>query len=78
MDIFEKVKEVILENLSCEEGDVTMKASLTDDLGADSLDAVELNMALEDAFDVKIPDEALEQMKTVADIVNYIEAHTQG
>ena len=70
MDIFAKVKEVILDNLSCDETDVTLKASLTEDLGADSLDAVELNMALEDAFDVKIPDEALEQMKTVGDIVS--------
>lgn len=77
MDIFAKVKEVILDNLSCDEADVTLKASLTEDLGADSLDAVELNMALEDAFDVKIPDEALEQMKTVGDIVSYIEAHLE-
>ncbi|MCI8653823.1 MAG: acyl carrier protein [Angelakisella sp.] len=77
MDIFAKVKEVILDNLSCDETDVTLKASLTEDLGADSLDAVELNMALEDAFDVKIPDEALEQMKTVGDIVSYIEAHLE-
>ena len=77
MDIFAKVKEVILDNLSCDETDVTLKASLTEDLGADSLDAVELNMALEDAFDVKIPDAALEQMKTVGDIVSYIEAHLE-
>ena len=75
MDIFEKVKEVILENLSCEEGDVTMKASLTDDLGADSLDAVELNMALEEAFGKGIPDEDLEKLSTVKDIVDYIDTH---
>lgn len=78
MDIFAKVKEVILDNLSCEEEDITLTASLTDDLGADSLDAVELNMAMEDAFDVKIPDEALEQMKTVGDIVKYLEANIEA
>lgn len=78
MDIFAKVKEVILDNLSCEEEDITLTAGLTDDLGADSLDAVELNMAMEDAFDVKIPDEALEQMKTVGDIVKYLEANIEA
>ena len=53
---FEKVKEIIVDTLSCDEKDVTMQASLSDDLDADSLDAVELNMALEDAFGVSIPD----------------------
>ncbi len=73
---FEKVKEIIVDTLSCKEEDVTMQASLADDLDADSLDAVELNMALEDAFGVSIPDEELASMKTVADIVGYLDSHT--
>ena len=73
---FEKVKEIIVDTLSCDEKDVTMQASLSDDLDADSLDAVELNMALEDAFGVSIPDEELSSMKTVADIVGYLDSHT--
>jgi acyl carrier protein len=73
MDIFEKVQDVIVDTLSCDKADVTMEASLTDDLGADSLDAVELNMALEEAFGAEIPDEELEKLKTVKDIVHYIE-----
>jgi len=70
---FEKVKEVIVETLSCEEEKVTLEAALIEDLGADSLDAVELNMALEEAFSISIPDEALANFKTVQDIVTYIE-----
>lgn len=73
--IFEKVREVIVQTLSCKEDDVTLEASITEDLGADSLDAVELNMALEEAFEISIPDEALAEMVTVADIVTYIENH---
>lgn len=73
---FEKVQEIIVETLSCGKDEVTMTAKLTDDLGADSLDAVELNMALEDAFGVSISDEALSEMKTVGDIVAYLEAHS--
>ena len=70
---FEKVKEIIVDTLSCEEEKVTMEASLTEDLGADSLDAVELNMALEEAFSISIPDEALAEFKAVSDIVIYSE-----
>lgn len=70
---FDKVKEIIVDSLSCDENSVTMQASLSEDLGADSLDAVELNMALEDAFGVSIPDDELASMKTVADIVEYLE-----
>lgn len=70
---FDKVKEIIVDTLSCEEDKVTLEASLSDDLGADSLDAVELNMALEEAFDISIPDEELANFKTVNDIVTYIE-----
>lgn len=70
--IFEKVKEVIVENLSCSAEDVKPEATLMDDLQADSLDAVEISMALEDAFDVEIPDEEFANMKTVQDIVTYL------
>lgn len=70
---FEKVKSIIVDTLSCDENAVTLEASLEDDLGADSLDAVELNMSLEEAFDISIPDEKLADFKTVADIVDYIE-----
>ena len=72
--MFEKVKEIIVDTLSCEEDLVTMEATLAEDLGADSLDAVELNMALEDGIGVSIPDEKMAEMKTVGDIVKYLEA----
>ncbi len=71
--MFEKVRDVIVETLGCEADIVTLEASLADDLGADSIDAVELNIALEDALNVSIPDEALAEMKTVGDIVSYLE-----
>ena len=73
--MFEQVKAVILDSLSCEPEDITMEARLVEDLEADSLDAVELNMALEDACGVSIPDEELAKLKTVGDIYNYITAH---
>ena len=72
---FEKVRDRIVETLSCDADKVTMEASLTEDLEADSLDAVELNMALEDACGVSVPDEELAKLKTVGDIYNYIIAH---
>lgn len=75
--IFEEVREVIVKTLSCKIEDVKLETSLTDDLGADSLDAVELNMALEEAFEISIPDEALAEMKLVSDIVKYIEEKKQ-
>ncbi len=71
--MFEKVRDIIVESLNCDMNDVTMEASLSEDLGADSLDAVELNMAIEDAFGKAIPDEALAEFKTVGDIVRYLE-----
>ena len=70
---FDKVKDIIVENLGCDEAEVTMEAHLMDDLGADSLDAVELSLALEDELGVKIPDEDFEKMTTVKDIVDYID-----
>ena len=72
---FEEMKKIVVDTLNCDEDKVTMEASLTEDLEADSLDAVELNMALEDACGVSIPDEVLAKLKTVGDIYNYITAH---
>ena len=72
---FEEMKKIVVDTLNCDEDKVTMEASLTEDLEADSLDAVELNMALEDACGVSIPDEELAMLKTVGDIYNYITAH---
>ena len=75
--VFEQVRDVIVDTISCDEEEVTMEASIANDLGCDSLDAVELNMAFEDAFGITIPDEDMAQMKTVGDVVNYIEAHQE-
>lgn len=74
-EIFAKVKDVIADQLSVEEDDVTPEASFFDDLGADSLDIVELVMALEDSFGISIPDEDAESIKTVGDAVDYIAAN---
>jgi len=74
-ELFDKVKEVIVDQLSVEEDDVVEEASFVDDLGADSLDIVELVMALEESFGVSIPDEEAEGIKTVGDAVAYIEAN---
>ncbi|MBC8546194.1 acyl carrier protein [Clostridiaceae bacterium NSJ-31] len=71
--VFEKVKGIIMDQLDVEEDAVTMEASIIDDLGADSLDVVDLVMSLEEEFDVEIPDEEVENIKTVGDIVKYIE-----
>jgi acyl carrier protein len=73
--VFEEVKEVIVDTLSCEADKVTMEANIFDDLGADSLDAVELNLALEEKFDIAIDEDAMAEIKTVGDIVEYLEAH---
>lgn len=74
-EIFEKVKEVVTEQLNVDEGAVTNEASFIDDLGADSLDIVELVMALEESFGISIPDEEAENIKTVSDAVSYIETN---
>ncbi len=71
---FERVKKVVVEQLSVEEDQVTMEASFTADLGADSLDTVELVMAFEDEFGVEIPDEEAEKIATVQDAVKYIDS----
>jgi len=72
-DIFEKVKQIVVDQLSVDEGQVTSDANFTNDLGADSLDVVELVMALEEEFDIEIPDEAAENIATVGAAVEYIE-----
>lgn len=69
---FDKIKEMIVEQLDVEADEVTMDANIQEDLGADSLDIVDLVMAVEDEFEIKIEDEAVEGMKTVGDIVNFI------
>ena len=71
-EIFEKVKGIIVEQLGDAETAVNMEASFIDDLGADSLDIVELIMALEEAFDIEIPDADAEKVVTVGDVVEYI------
>ena len=71
--VFEKVRDILVEQLDVEEEKVTMEASISDDLGADSLDVVDLVMSLEEEFDVEIPDDQVENIKTVGDIVKYIE-----
>ncbi|MFZ5986908.1 MAG: acyl carrier protein [Bacillota bacterium] len=70
--VFEKVKKIIVEQLGVEEEEITMESSFIDDLGADSLDIVELIMALEEEFDLEIPDSEAEKISTVGDIVEYI------
>ena len=72
-EIFNKLKELVADQLGVEEDEVTMEATMQDDLGADSLDLVDLVMSVEEEFGVKVADEDLENIKTVGDIVNYIE-----
>lgn len=71
--VFEKVRDILVDQLDVEEEKVTMNASIQDDLGADSLDIVDLIMSLEEEFDVEIPDDQVEGMKSVGDIVKYVE-----
>mgnify|MGYP004482816473 CR=1 FL=1 len=74
-EIFDKVKSIIVEQLGVNESTITLEASFIDDLGADSLDIVELIMALEEAFDIEIPDADAEKVVTVGDVVDYIKDH---
>ena len=77
-EINEKVKQIISEQLGVDEAEVTPSASFVDDLGADSLDTVELVMAFEEAFDIEIPDEDAEKIRTVSDAVDYIGKHAKA
>lgn len=76
-DTFEKVKGIVKEQLDVDEDKITPSANFIDDLGADSLDTVELVMALEEEFEVEIPDEDAENIKTVQDVVNYIKKNAE-
>jgi len=73
MAVDDKVKQIVSEQLGVDEGEVTPSASFVDDLGADSLDVVELVMAFEEAFDIEIPDEDAEKIKTVQEAIDYID-----
>jgi acyl carrier protein len=76
MSVEEKVKEIIVDQLGVDEKQVMPKASFIDDLGADSLDTVELVMALEEEFDIEIPDEEAEKIASVENAIDYIKNHT--
>ena len=76
-EVFEEVKAIIVEQLGVAESAVTLEASFIDDLGADSLDIVELIMALEEEFDTEIPDGDAEKIVTVGDVVDYIKEHVE-
>ena len=75
--IFDKVKEIIADKLSVDESSIAMESTFVDDLGADSLDVVELIMSLEEELEMEIPDEDAAEFTTVADVVKYIEAHNE-
>ena len=70
--MIDKIKEIVARELMVDEGDITLETDILNDLGADSLSVVDLAMALEDEFEIEMPDEELEGIKTVGDIVNYI------
>lgn len=76
MALLDQVKEVVVEQLGVEEEQVVETASFIDDLGADSLDTVEMIMALEEEFDIEIPDEEAEKLKTVKNVMDYIQANS--
>lgn len=77
MNVFEKVKSIIVSELKVAEEKITLEASLAEDLGADSLDAVEVIMAIENEFDIEINDEVAQGMKTVGEVVSYIEGQVK-
>ena len=73
--VLDKMKDILVEQLECNPEDITMESLLVDDLGADSLDAIDIVMSVEDTFKVEVPDEIIEKIETVGDIVNYLEDH---
>ncbi len=76
--VFEKIRDILCNQLDLDPENVTMESTLADDLGADSLDVVDLVMSIEDTFGVEFPDEEIENMKTVGDVVEFIESNTDG
>ncbi|MBQ4338875.1 MAG: acyl carrier protein [Clostridia bacterium] len=74
--VFEKIKKIVTEQLEVDESIITLDASITSDLGADSLDLVDLAMSIEDEFDIELNDDALETIKTVGDMVRFVEDNT--
>ena len=77
MSTFEKVRDIVVEQLGVEADEVAIESTFIDDLGADSLDIVELIMAFEEEFNIEIPDEAAEKIKTVQDVVTYIDQNSK-
>ncbi|MEE1238404.1 MAG: acyl carrier protein [Acutalibacteraceae bacterium] len=73
--VFEKIKEILAEQLDANAEEMTMETRIDEDLGADSLDVVELLMSIEDEFEVEIPDEEIENLKTIGDVVEYIQSN---
>lgn len=73
--VFEKVKAILSEQFDVEEDSITLDTSIVDDLGADSLDVVDLLMSIEDEFEIEIPDTEIDNIKTVGELVKYIEDH---
>ncbi len=78
MSTFEQVKKIVKDQLGVEEDEIQMNSTFVDDLGADSLDIVELIMAFEEEFNIEIPDEKAEKIKTVEDVVKYIDGETNA
>ena len=76
MDTFERIRACLAEQLDIEPDEITMDSNILDDFGADSLDLVDLVMALEDEFEVEVPDDAIESFHTVGDVVRFVEDHT--
>jgi len=77
MDYYEKIKDIVVDKLGVDAAKVSKEASFIDDLGADSLDTVELIMKMEEEFDLEIPDEEAEALKTVGDVVSYLESKVE-
>jgi acyl carrier protein len=72
--VFEKIRQILCDQLDIEESQVTMESNIAEDLGADSLDVVDLIMSIEDEFEIEVPDDNVESIKTVGDVVNFIES----
>lgn len=75
--VFDKIKAILIDQLDADEDDVTMEALIGDDLGADSLDIADIVMSIEEEFDIEVPDDQLQNIKTVGDIVKYIEENAE-